>query len=93
MDAELLQEGALRSTFEDILRLRQEMGQYDEADQEGEGDGVGPMHMTEEDVNAHMLLNMLQSHAEGLGMPHGPAHAMLAQLGIHLPRPPPMHEK
>jgi hypothetical protein len=84
MDAELLSEDALRSTFADILAMKEERGE-DTSD-------FNPMDMDEEEMDMHLLMNLMQSHSEAMGIPQGPAQALLAQLGLSLPRPPPMHE-
>lgn len=81
MDAELLEEDALRATFEGLFAMHKEAS--------GE-DAAGMQDMDQVDVDMNLLMNLLQSHAEGMGMPQGPAHALLSQLGVQLPRPPPM---
>jgi hypothetical protein len=51
--------------------------------------------MAEEDIEYHMLKNLLESHAQSLGTPSSasPASQLLAQLGINLPAPPPPIKK
>jgi hypothetical protein len=83
MDAELFQEDAMRATFAELFALRAEQGREE----------TGPMDMEDEDIDMNLLLNLLQSHAEGLGLPQGPAHALLSQLGLQIPNPPPMVSK
>eukprot|EP00981_Chlorochromonas_danica_P010717 scaffold3345_cov164-Ochromonas_danica.AAC.3 len=83
MDAEIFQEEALRATFEDLLALRSSDGR--------ESSSLGDLD--DDDMDMHLLLNILKSHAESLGVPQGPAHALFSQLGAHLPVPPPINQE
>ena len=44
--------------------------------------------MDDVDVDMNLLNNWLEAHTLGLGLPTGPAAALLAQMGIALPKPP-----
>lgn len=88
MDQELFQENALRETFAELQKWRQEAGIPDNDDEQV---FFGPADMDEEEMDLHLMSNLLQSHAEGMGMPQGPVHALLSQLGISLPKVPSTH--
>lgn len=51
--------------------------------------GIGS---TDADVDYNLLKNLLESHALTMGGP-GPASNLLSQLGLALPRAPPMHDR
>ncbi len=79
MDAELFDEQALANTFSELFA---NMPSPD-----------GQKSFEDVDIDLNFLMNMLHAHAEGMGVPTGPAHQILSQLGMNLPSPPPMYFK
>ena len=73
----MFDERALANTFANMMKTAED----DETETRGLNDA---------DVDTHFLMSMLEAHAEGLGVPSGPIHQILGQLGLSLPRPPPM---
>ena len=83
MDAELFGESSIAETFE--WKERSKAG----------GDGLG-RGLDEDDVDVDMtvLKNLMEAQAQGMGSPMaGPLGQLMAQLGINMPKPPPMKDK
>lgn len=76
MDNEVFGEGAIANTFAELLKQS----------------GGDLNNLDDEDLDMNFLMNLLQSQAEGLGNPVNPFQQLFSQLGIQLPRPPPMKQ-
>lgn len=88
MDEEIYDEAALLNTFSNLTKLREAISSS------GDGNNIRlPMDMDGDDADAHFLANLLEAQAEGLGVPMGAFHQLFAQMGIQLPKPPPVDEE
>jgi hypothetical protein len=92
MDAELMQEEALRNTFAHLFSSHS--AEATAANEEEDDDVDDTLNFDDEhDVDMNLLMNMLAAQAETFGVPAGPFAQMLSQLGLDLPRAPPLNEK
>jgi hypothetical protein len=80
MDEQLFDEEALANTFAHLF-------------QRNGGDGLpqSSADFEDADLDANFLMSMMEAHAEGLGAPSGAINQILGQLGLSLPRPPPIN--
>jgi hypothetical protein len=81
MDAELFGQSSLAQTFE-----WKKNAAGDDANGELSGDDV--------DIDMSVLKNLMEAQSQAMGSPlAGPLGQLMAQLGVTLPAPPPMHGK
>ncbi len=81
MDAQLFDEKALANTFSHIFK---------DGKKHNSDVPCSTSDFDESDLDANFLMSMMEAHAEGLGAPSGPINQILSQMGLSLPRPPPV---
>jgi hypothetical protein len=80
MDAELFGQSSLAQTFE----WKDKAG----------GGAEGELSGDDVDIDMSVLKNLMEAQSQAMGSPlAGPLGQLMAQLGVTLPAPPPMHGK